>query len=240
MKKLAFLFLTNNNLKQPGIWNTFFSSHRGLFSIYNHPKESNLVTDDLLKNNIISNLIETKWGNISLVNATINMLEEAYNDSENYKFILVSESCIPVQTFEETYKFLTRNDDTYIASYFGNNNRYDKLIDKSFVSKENFKKQHQWMVLNRNTVKLIIDTRFHTDNFKNTFAPDEHYFINVIIKYNYPFVNRKLTYVYWKDCTKHPKTFAKIDEYVLAKLRIKGYFFLRKVDENTIIQKIEK
>jgi hypothetical protein len=235
MKKLAFLFLTINNHKQPKVWETFFESSESNYSIYNHPSEPHLVTDVFLKDNIIPKLVKTEWGKISLVEATINMMEEAYNDIDNYKFILLSDSCIPIVLFKDVYLFLTNTNDSYILSYDGNKYRYDKLLDKSFVNKTNFKKQHQWMILNREAVDLILKTRHHTEIFKNMFAPDEHYFTNILVKYNFPFKNRGLTYCDWRNATEHPKTFAKLDNKVVTQIRKRGFIFVRKVDDKTLI-----
>jgi hypothetical protein len=164
------------------------------------------------------------------------MLEEAYMNPDNMYFILISDSCIPITTFNEFYNFLIEQDQSYILAYDSNKERYDELLDKNFISKENFKKQHQWMILNRSATHLIISTRHHTNLFTNMFAPDEHYFINVLLHYDYPFINKLITYTDWRNSTEHPKTFTFIDDKLIIELRKHGVYFLRKIDRNTDIK----
>ena len=65
--KIAFLFLTYNNLKRPDIWNKFFNienadnsnKYSNKYTIYNHAKEKDKVTNILLKDKHIPEHIET-------------------------------------------------------------------------------------------------------------------------------------------------------------------------------------
>ena len=61
MNKVAFLFLTIDNLKHSSIWNEYFKDiDKNKFTIYVHPKNPKKVKDSILKNNIIDHLVETK------------------------------------------------------------------------------------------------------------------------------------------------------------------------------------
>lgn len=102
MKKIAFLFLTIDDVHFPKIWEEYFQSHRDYISIYCHPKNPENVTVPWLKKNIISNLVETGWGYI--VNAYRELLTEAFKDKNNVKFITISESCVPIQRFSFLYR----------------------------------------------------------------------------------------------------------------------------------------
>jgi hypothetical protein len=238
MKKIAFLFLTYDNLKQIKVWETYFNGANSneQYSIYVHSKHPNEVSDSILKGRQIKKAIPTRWGHVSLVDATINMLEEAYMDQNNEYFILVSDSCIPISSFNDFYNFLIQQDQSYILAYDSNKERYNELTNKSFISKKNFKKQHQWMILNRRATHLIITTRHHTKIFKNVFAPDEHYFVNILLHYQHPFTNKLITYTDWRNSTEHPKTFIVVDDPLIIELRKHGFYFLRKVDRNTDIK----
>jgi hypothetical protein len=234
MKKLAFLFLTYDNLKQIKVWENYFNgADKEQYTIYVHSKNPSQVSDSILRGRQIKKLVSTKWGDISLVNATINLLEEAYMNPDNMFFILVSDSCIPITTFNEFYNFLMEQDQSYILAYDSNKERYDEILDKTFISRENFKKQHQWMILNRSATHLIIITRQHTSIFSKMFAPDEHYFVNVLLHYEQPFINKLITYTDWRNSTEHPKTFTIVDDSLIIELRKHGFYFLRKIDRNT-------
>jgi hypothetical protein len=114
--KIAFLFLTMDNINWPIFWNHYFKGNESKFNIYVHPKYPNKVTIPWMKKNIIKNLVDTQWGII--VNAYINLMEEAMKDKNNQKFITISESCIPYKSFDELYKFLIKDNikTSYIKS----------------------------------------------------------------------------------------------------------------------------
>ena len=56
-------------------------NHTKDMNIYIHPKYVDKV-DTIFKKYIIKNVIETKWGECSIVEANINLLEAAYNECE--------------------------------------------------------------------------------------------------------------------------------------------------------------
>ena len=66
-------------------------------------KEKDKVTDILLKDRHIPEHIETCWGCPNLVEANILMMKEALKNPLNKKFILVSDSCLPIVSFNKFY-----------------------------------------------------------------------------------------------------------------------------------------
>ena len=77
MNKLSFLFLTKGNHNSIDIWNLFFKNiSLDKYSIYTHPKIK--PTQKLLYENIIPNVVNTKWGDISLIKATLQLLKYNY------------------------------------------------------------------------------------------------------------------------------------------------------------------
>jgi hypothetical protein len=101
--KIAFLFLLRDDLNYPEIWENYFKGHQDKISIYCHPKNPENVKTEWLKSNIIPKLVETKWGKIT--DAYFTLINEALKNSENKKFITVSESCLPLKSFNELYNF---------------------------------------------------------------------------------------------------------------------------------------
>ena len=129
--KIAFLFLTLDNINWPIFWDKYFNGHSSKYNIYVHPKYPEKVTVPWMKKNIIKNLVPTEWGII--VQAYINLMEEAMKDPKNMKFITISESCIPYQSFDDFYNFLKK--DNIKTSYIKN------LPIKGYDWKERIKKQ---------------------------------------------------------------------------------------------------
>lgn len=235
MKKLAFLFLTYNDVKRPDVWGKFFEHVPPLqYNVYCHAKQPDRVVSPFLRANLVAPQVPTKWADISLVRAEMVLFKHAYeHDPFNHKFILLSDSCIPIYPFADVYRLLTADDEAYVSSYDSNKSRYDSIGDKSFVSRENFKKQHQWMILNRTLAQAAFENDF-ADIFKNMFAPDEHYFVNVFHHLKLPFKNRFTTFTDWsKGKGAHPKIFNEVDCALVHKLRRQGFFFMRKVNSST-------
>ena len=102
-QKIAFCFLTIGDINHHEIWYEFFKNNKDKISIYVHPKHKDLVKS-FFKDYIIKENIKTGWGNISLVDATNLLIKNALIDYNNYKIILVSDSCIPIKSFDYIYK----------------------------------------------------------------------------------------------------------------------------------------
>lgn len=130
--KIALLFLTLDDINWPIFWDKYVQNKN--VNIYVHPKYPEKVTIPWMKKNIIKNLVKTEWGII--VEAYINLLEEAMKDKENKKFITISESCIPYKSFDELQTFLSNDDikTSYIKS----------LPIKSYDWLERIKKQKDY------------------------------------------------------------------------------------------------
>ena len=75
--KIAFLFLTLDNINWPIFWNKYFKGNESKYSIYVHPKFPEKVTIPWMKKNIIKDLVNTQWGII--VEAYINLMFFCFN-----------------------------------------------------------------------------------------------------------------------------------------------------------------
>ncbi len=106
-KKVAFLFLTIENPNFPEIWEKYFRGHEDKYSIYVHPKHPATFTMPPSWK-VIDTHVETAWGRIT--GAYFELFKEAMKDTENVKFVTISESCLPLRNFDEFYSFLMRGD----------------------------------------------------------------------------------------------------------------------------------
>ena len=197
--KIAFLFLTYNNLKRPDIWNKFFdidtklanetnsidntSDYSNKFSIYLHAKDPKKVTDLLLKDKHIPEHIDTCWGCTNLVEANILLMKEALKDPLNKKFIIVSDSCAPIVSFKKLYKELCKDDKSKV-NFLKNNNtpeRYDQIIDPTFPKSEFKKHSGSGGIYNRKHSELIVSNMdVFKSNWSKVHCTDEHYFGNIL------------------------------------------------------------
>ena len=236
MTKLAFLFLTKGNHKCIRPWQIFFKNvSKDLYSIYTHPKTE--PSQAFIRDNCIQTVIPTRWGDISLIRATILLLKYSYEDPANKYFILLSDSCIPVISFDILRNSILREDKTWISWKYNENklDRYQKLHPalKKYIPSNKFYSQHQWIILKRSHVKTLLETDI-TPYFNNMHAADEHYFVVLLYFKNLlnetECINHKITYCDWSDITSmHPTEFTHVSEKLIDIAQTNRCFFLRKV-----------
>ena len=208
MPKVALLFITIDNHNQPKIWNKFLKNNK-YFNIYCHPKYPQNVTDTFLKNNIISNLAQTKWGHLVL--AYYELLKAAYKNKDNYKFVFVSNSCIPVKSSHEVFKILTKDNATYVDTrnkmskwdYEHRFKAYESYLKKFNINRYNYIKHSGWFSINREHVQILLDHKELFRFFNKIEAGDENFL--TILKANHMKLQEKIiTCVHW-DQTIYPK-----------------------------------
>lgn len=162
MRKIAFLFLLIDNPNFPNIWDEYFINNEEKYSIYIHPKYPEKHT--WRPSNIIKHLKETSWGKI--VEAEVSLFKEAYKDKNNYKFITISESCIPIKTFNEFYNDIINDNKSLIKMMRITNYDYNERIInfiKTVKNKDiiipplkNFIKHYARFCLTRKHIKRIL------------------------------------------------------------------------------------
>ena len=104
MSKIAFLFLTIDNVYYPQIWERYFQECPLKKSIYVHPKYPEQVTVPWMKDHIIEDLVPTKWGH--LTNAFYQLLKAAFKDKMNSHVIFISDSCLPIRKLSTLDKYI--------------------------------------------------------------------------------------------------------------------------------------
>ena len=250
--KIAFCFLTIGNIHQIDLWKKFLKGNENKYNIYIHPKEPEKVNNEW-KKYIIKDRIDTKWGDISLVKATLKLFQEAYMNDNNKMFILVSDSCIPIYNFEYIYDNLINHQITRYSIRNKNQEnmlkpRYNEILNNTnneFLEYNKFKKQSQWCIINRDDIKIMIDkNNDYTDLYKNVFAHDEHYFINISEKFNLKYDdNKSISFDNWNadeldsnsKYNKLPKTYLNVTINDIEKARNEEALFFRKVVPETKI-----
>jgi len=243
--KIAFCFLTVGDIHKHDVWGNFFKGKEHLYNIYVHPKKPNQITS-FFKNHIIPSYdqIPTEWGKVSLVKATIKLFQNAIKDHNNKMIILVSDSCIPLYDFDYIYNDLNQTHHNIISLHAQQNMhtyvRYKQISNPKFLPQHKFKKVSQWMALNYDTAKYIVQNDY-TNLYKDMSCPDEHYFANILDKFDIPYYNRKLTFDDWNNPSLDPKyrpypqTYTDLNSSNLQNARRTGALFIRKVVPETTL-----
>ncbi|KAK3029971.1 hypothetical protein RJ639_038776 [Escallonia herrerae] len=231
--KVAFMFLTRGPLPLMPLWERFFHGQsEKQFSIYVHALpgyELNVTNTSVFHRRQISSK-NVEWGSVSLADAERRLLANALLDFSNERFVLLSESCIPVYNFQTVYEYLIGSVHNFVESYddpgpYGRG-RYSRHMQPHIMLSD-WRKGSQWFELNRTlAIKIVSDTKYYTIFRKYCTPdcyPDEHYIPTYIHMFYGPLnANRTVTYVDWSTWGPHPATFgeAKITKDFIQSIRI--------------------
>lgn len=250
---VAFCFLTIGDLAQPALWQAFLDTGKD-FGIFCHPKKPDEISTKWLKDGVIEGLVQTSHGDVSLVAATLNLLRAAFDHSEYEHFILLSETSIPIVPLRDVLAGSESCNSKSVISF-----RIPPVGSEHFNRQGSFPNgmrmtpfffHDQWVILSRNHVeKLLVRPRLEW--FSRMFAPDEHYFLNVLahdcrVRAN-EVINQRKTYVNWQERevkevrqfdgkllrrTVHPKTYHHLEMDEVMRARNEGMWFFRKVSSD--------
>ena len=177
--KIAFLFLIIDNPNFPKIWDYYFADNLDKINIYIHPKypENHTWKPEC----IIKNLQPTGWGFI--VDAYMELFKVAYENKENIKFVTISESCIPIKSFNNFYKSVITISPTISLIKIMKISKYDYGYRLSDHIKKKFKnhlvKHYARMCLSRNHIKDLIHNEDKVKIFGKMHVGDEFFLSSI-------------------------------------------------------------
>ena len=195
MKQIAFLFLILDNPNFEKIWNSYFRGHKDKYNIYIHSKNPNKTT--WKKTNLIKNIKETSWGHI--VEAYIELMKIAYKNKNNYKFITISESDIPIKDFNTFYDDVMNDERSWIKFLKIKKYNWDERINKQPKKNkpEHFVKHLARFCLNREHVGELVNKKENELKFFYNMHVGDEFFLSLL----YPIKNVKnfaVTYDDWE------------------------------------------
>ncbi len=172
-----------------------------------HAKNPNLI-DESCKKYIIKKYVSTKWGDVSIINATIALIREAMQQC-NYFILISGDTIINPNLLENIKKHKGR-------SIFCLKNIYANIYATS-----------QWWCMTKPDAQIILSKgNKYINKIKNRRilgAPDELFFLTVLQAESrkkgnatYLFDNAETVYARWIDpIVKHPSTFCRLTNYDL-------------------------
>lgn len=162
---------------------------------------------------------ETSWGSVSLMDAEKRLLANALLDFSNERFVLLSESCIPVHNFTTVYEYLVGSEQSFVEVYYRDTkqcrNRYSRRMAPDITLRQ-WRKGSQWFELARGVATSILtDTRYYTlfrRHCRPSCYPDEHYVQTyVAMRHGDRNSNRTVTHVDWSTGGAHPVAYGARD-----------------------------
>ncbi|KAL3527035.1 hypothetical protein ACH5RR_011691 [Cinchona calisaya] len=219
--KVAFMFLTPGPMPLAPLWEKFFKGHEGQYSIYMHPHPS--YNDSWPENSIFYGrripCQPVSWGTISMIDAERRLLANALLDYSNQRFVLLSDSCIPLFNFTAIYNYLMNSNQSFLGSFDDprkpGRGRYNRQMHPT-ITIEQWRKGSQWFEVRRDlAIGIISDQKYYRIFKQYCLAPcynDEHY-LPTLVNILYPQMssNRSITWVDWSRGGPHPRKFGWVD-----------------------------
>ncbi len=230
-KKVALLFLTRNGVNHPNLWKELLTQHADQFNIYLY--SGTPLTDLFFEQFRVKKYIPTSWGNH--VQAWQLLLQEAYANKENYKFVYLSESCVPIVSLDRIYQTLTQDDQSYMdfkSPWWPD----DSIREVLEIPPEHRWGNGEWVTLNRRHAEMIVkdNTVIHivTKHLLDIESyPSSLFSINQCL---HEVTCYGMTYVNWslpEGNGAHPYHFKEENDFnwnMLLEAKKQGYLFARK------------
>lgn len=154
-----------------------------------------------------------------MCDAERRLLANALLDISNERFVLLSETCIPLVNFSLVHRHLLRAHHSFVSCFddhgpFGRG-RYDPRMAPE-VNLSQWRKGSQWFEVDRRAAIAIVKDATYYPKFKEFCRPhcyvDEHYFPTMLnIEMPQRLANRSVTWVDWSRGGAHPATFGHAD-----------------------------
>jgi hypothetical protein len=239
--KLGLLFLTIGDVNNPDIWQEFLDQAGPDVSIFSHVKHRENLGPGFIADSMISKIVETRWGKISLVRAMLALLEEAYADPETTHFAFLSGSCIPIKSWPRIRRNLQDDPRSMIAIKDGSEMlepHSGRHRSATGIAYEYWRTHPQWVLLDREAAGCILQ-RDATEQFECVFAPDEHYFGTVLAMRGFPDSRINPVPPTWVDWSSGlPAVHDSIDAGLAGKLARSPSFFARKFPESADLPRL--
>jgi len=182
-KKIAFCFLIYEEINHEELWYQFLKNvDNNKYNIYIHYKVDKPLK--YFQSHKLKNTIETCWGCLSIVEVQNLILKEALKDEMNQHFVWLSDSCIPIKSFDYIYNYLDTN-----KSYF--NIAPDSQVFPrgepvlKYIDRTNIKKANMASVINRKHAELFVNNDENISNwFKDINNVDEIVYITLLFHNN--------------------------------------------------------
>nr|CAB3473977.1 unnamed protein product [Digitaria exilis] len=204
--KVAFLFLVRAGVPLDFLWDAFFrNGEEGRFSVYVHSApgfqlDRTTTGSPYFYGRQLARSVKVVWGEATMVEAERLLFAAALQDPANQRFVLLSDSCVPLYNFSYIYTYLMSSPKSFVDSFVDQTEkRYNQNMSPA-IPKDKWKKGSQMVVtkrllgrrpnarrlgfnLRRNQLHIVFCLRHYVCiNFQKGAAvqehdciPDEHY-----------------------------------------------------------------
>ncbi|KAG6537023.1 hypothetical protein ZIOFF_002101 [Zingiber officinale] len=163
------------------------------------------------------------WGGMNMMEAERRLLANALLDFSNQRFVLLSESCIPLFDFPTVYSYLINSSRVHVESKDVPGHEGRGRFPARFrprLQPQQWRKGSQWFEVDREVAVAVVADRDYFPLFQNHCSrcySDEHYLPTLVgVRYPARTHNRSVTWVDWSRGGAHPAMYS--GEHVTAEL----------------------
>lgn len=192
-----------------------------------HSKEP--LNHSYFKDCRIPKIVSSSWNNTTLAQQAL--LQEALLDPTNYKFVFLSESCLPLHNLDKIHEILTANDKTYMSFckpwWEPSNIRTIWRLEE----KNRSVNQH-WVILNRRHAELLTVDQEIISIISSYPIDGQAWSSSALSVFGVldEVENRMTTYVKFDPQSSRSLEFLEINQLIEAKNA--GFLFVRKCTKN--------
>ena len=202
MKVLGLCFLIYDRINHEELWHNWLRNvDKKKYKIYIHYK--NDMKLKYFEKYKLKNCIDTKYADISLVKAQNLLIKASVNDNCTHQ-ILLSNSCIPLKSFDNVYTKIIEE-----ISYFNllpnNLYKHTKIIGSTKMDISKIHKSSQWCILSKHHSEIILKDKINYEELSKCYAPDELVYLTILYVYKNELIitnnvaSSATTFTNWSD-----------------------------------------
>jgi hypothetical protein len=179
--RIGLLFLVIDGLSQPGVWRRFLAGHECDYVAYTHAKFPHRLGLDFLGDTLIPHYVPTHhsmfFPHHVLVEAQLALLRHAICDARIGKFVYITQTCVPIASFQQVCEALLGDDQSWITCEEGFwPERFSRLPLDSGIRPDQFGTSSCWIALNRCHAEILLASAEEwLPKFAGVPAADEHF-----------------------------------------------------------------
>ncbi|XP_062218536.1 glycosyltransferase BC10-like isoform X2 [Phragmites australis] len=160
--KVAFLFLVRAGVPLDFLWDAFFrNGEEGRFSVYVHSApgfqlDRTTTGSPYFYGRQLTRGVKVSWGEATMVEAERMLFAAALQDPANQRFVLLSDSCVPLYNFSYIYTYLMASPKSFVDSFIDKTEkRYNPNMSPAILN-DKWRKGSQWVALIRKHAEVVV------------------------------------------------------------------------------------
>ncbi|XP_015697658.2 glycosyltransferase BC10-like [Oryza brachyantha] len=160
--KVAFLFLVRAGVPLDFLWDAFFrNGEEGKFSVYVHSApgfklDRTTTGSSYFYGRQLARSVKVAWGEPTMVEAERILFAAALEDPANQRFVLLSDSCVPMYNFSYIYTYLMASPKSFVDSFVDKTEKRYNPSMSPVIPRGKWRKGSQWVALIRRHAEVVV------------------------------------------------------------------------------------